>query len=75
MGNTLPVVLYVVIMAAVYLVMYRPIMVWAEEDLDGVDDLDRMAAQIILLLIALLWPLFAAVLIVKAVSKLVEEAI
>lgn len=74
MGNTLPVVLYVIIMAAAYLVMYRPIMLWASEDMKT-EPYDHVIVHLILFFIALLWPLFAAVLIVKAVSKLVEEAI
>ena len=73
MGNAIPVIVYAVFFAVTFVVMYRPIMAWAEEDLDGLGNLDTLIAQIMVFLIALLWPAVAVIAVLKVTAEFVDR--
>lgn len=73
MGNATPVVVYVLFFVVTFVVMYRPIMAWAEEDLDGIRGFDQMIVLCLLTLISLLWPAVAVIAVLKITAEFVDR--
>lgn len=69
----IPVIVYGFFFAVTFVLMYRPIMAWAEEDLDGLGNLDRMIANMVVLFIALLWPAVAVTAVLKVTAEFVDR--
>ena len=67
--------IYLLGAVVIWLVLYRPVRDWSITDRGELDRAEEVMVGAIVTIVAVAWPVFAFVLIVRLATKLLDEAV